>query len=247
MTPEERRLITGLFERLHNVGTPAKDREAEQLIQQLVREVPDAPYLLVQTVLVQEHALEAANRRVLDLEERVRTLEDAGARRAEGSGSFLGGLFGGSSRATGGSVPQVGPRSSAGPQPGAASGPSYGAAPSPWQTGAPAAGGGGFLQQALSTAAGVAGGMVLADSIRGMMGGGFGHGIGQAWGAGPGQVAASDAAQDAEQDRQLADDERQDAEQDQQSADENQDLEQDQDMDQADDDLSSPDDGSFDT
>jgi hypothetical protein len=259
MTPEERRLITGLFDRMRNFGVPAKDREAEQLIQQSLREVPDAPYMLVQSVLVQEHALEAANRRVLELEDRVHNLEEgASGRRAESSGSFLGGLFGGASRqtSTGGSVPQVGPRSA--PGPGASAAPAYGAGPSPWQTGAPAAsGGGGFLRQALSTAAGVAGGMVLADSIRGMLGGGaFGHGIGSAWGAGPGQ-GASDAAQDAEQDRQLANDERQDAEQDRQLADDQrQDAEQDQQFedesqddaqDQADDDFGSGDDGSSDT
>ena len=94
MTPDERQLITGLFDRMRAFALPQKDREAEALINQAVRAMPDAPYMLVQSVLVQEQALEAANARVQELEARVRDLEQ-GAQPQQGGGSFLGGLFGG--------------------------------------------------------------------------------------------------------------------------------------------------------
>ena len=60
MTPEERQLIAGLFDRMRSYGAPEKDREAEALINQSVRANPDAPYMLVQSVLVQEQALQAS-------------------------------------------------------------------------------------------------------------------------------------------------------------------------------------------
>ncbi len=172
MTPDERRLITDLFDRMRSFGGPEKDREAEALINQSVRAVPDAPYMLVQSVLVQEQALEAANGRVQELEERVRALEDGGSSRAQSSGSFLGGLFGTGRPAIPprSSVPEIGSRATPyayGNQPqGAQPGPQSQPPPQP----APAASGG-FMRSALTTAAGVAGGMLLADSIRGMLGG----------------------------------------------------------------------------
>src|SRR5215472_9512175 len=75
MNADERQLITQLFERMRNYGAPEKDREAEALINQLVRANPDAVYMLVQSVLVQEQALEAANARVQELEEQLRSME----------------------------------------------------------------------------------------------------------------------------------------------------------------------------
>ena len=73
MTPEERQMITGLFDRMRSYGTPEKDREAETLINEAVRSTPDAAYMLVQSVLVQEHALQEAGNRIKDLEEQVRS------------------------------------------------------------------------------------------------------------------------------------------------------------------------------
>jgi len=51
MTPEERQLISGLFERMRSYGAPDKDRDAEALIAREVRANPDATYMLVQSVL----------------------------------------------------------------------------------------------------------------------------------------------------------------------------------------------------
>ena len=52
MTPEERQLITSLFDRLRSFGRPEKDKQAEALISQSVRAIPDVPYMLVQSTQV---------------------------------------------------------------------------------------------------------------------------------------------------------------------------------------------------
>lgn len=180
MTPEERDLIAGLFERMRGMGSIDKDREAEDFIARSVRQTPDAAYMLVQSVLVQENALQQAGGRIEDLEDRVRELERSQPRAAatQGGGSFLGGLFGGRGQQEdrSGSVPPIGSRR----EPSRYDEPQGGG--SPWGQqragafgqGAPmqqAGGGGGFLKGAMATAAGVAGGMLLANSISGMMGG----------------------------------------------------------------------------
>jgi hypothetical protein len=177
MTPEERQLIAGLFDRMRGYSLPEKDAEAEALINSQVTSVRDAPYMLVQSVLVQEHALQQADARIRALEEQVRELESAAEQRpAAGSGSFLGGLFGGGrpEPARGASVPAVGARATPSvydnrqgwtPQggPGQPGGPFAQAAQQP--------AGGGFLRSAMTTAAGVAGGMLLAGAIGNMLGG----------------------------------------------------------------------------
>jgi hypothetical protein len=181
MTPEERQLVSGLFDRMRGFGSPEKDREAETLINDAVRAMPDAPYMLVQSVLVQEHALQQANERIGALEEQVRSLQGQGAGQAGGSGSFLGGLFGGGRPAAeprAASVPQIGSR--AVPLPGDDRTPlTPQAAPSPagapWQQAAAGGGGGSFLGTAMATAAGVAGGMLAAGAIRDLMGGSHTH------------------------------------------------------------------------
>ncbi|MCL4766831.1 MAG: DUF2076 family protein [Hyphomicrobiaceae bacterium] len=178
MTPDERQLISGLFERMRAFGAPEKDGEAEALIRQSVREIPDAPYMLVQSVLVQEHALQQADQRIRELEARTAELETRAARAPAQPGGFLGGLFGGGVTSEGparpksrGSVPSAGTRHPSGAS--AGSGP-IGAPRRPVGAQAQAApgAGGSFLQSAMATAAGVAGGMLLAGSISSMLGGG---------------------------------------------------------------------------
>ena len=46
MTPEEKNLISGLFDRLSQAGNEPKDLEADQLIRSKVGENPGAPFLL---------------------------------------------------------------------------------------------------------------------------------------------------------------------------------------------------------
>ena len=78
--------INGLFDRIEDVARRAgpRDRDAEALIQQRLREYPPAPYYMAQTILVQEEALRQAQERIEQLE----------AQGRQQRGGFLGGLFG---------------------------------------------------------------------------------------------------------------------------------------------------------
>jgi hypothetical protein len=233
MSPEERQLLSGLFERIQNAGGGPRDAEAEAFIQDAVKKLPYAPYLLSQTVIVQDQALRAANERLQQLEGQVRDLEQRAAQPQQGGG-FLGGL----GSLFGGGAPQAAPPPRA-PSPGwgqQPQQPNYGQQPGPWggPQGGPMGGGfggppqgggfggppqgGGFLKGALGAAAGVAGGVLLADSIKGLFGGhnnslGIGAGvpgIGQGLGGGETIVnnyygddalRQADAQQDADQDQ----------------------------------------------
>lgn len=70
MTPEDRRAIEGLFQRLAEVerGAEPRDAEAEALIRDLLARQPAAAYYMAQTVLVQETALREARRQIDELE-----------------------------------------------------------------------------------------------------------------------------------------------------------------------------------
>jgi uncharacterized protein len=149
MQSQERELITGLFGRLQPFEAQPRDGEADALIKDTVARQPAAPYLLVQTVLVQEQALKAAQERIAELEAK------AGAAPA-GSG-FLG------------SAPKIGPWGA--PAAPNAPPPSVPSTRSPLQAAvAPQQAGGGFLRTAMATAAGVAGGALLFEGIRNLMG-----------------------------------------------------------------------------
>lgn len=192
MTPEERDLISGLFDRLKQADHPQKDEEAAALIEKSVRDAPSAPYLLVQCVLVQDHALNGAQARIAELErslaEAKKAPTDAAAQGSQ-KPSFLGGMLG---RGPWGARPDAGQTSpsdgvhavpqSAPPRPVAAA-PTSG--PSP---------GTGFLQSALTTATGVVAGSLLYDGIRSL----FSHGtgpfsspFGTAWAQGPGTAGGA--------------------------------------------------------
>jgi hypothetical protein len=187
MSPEERQLLAGMFERIKSNSAAPRDQEAEAFINDQIRAQPGAPYLLAQTVIVQDFALQAANQKLQQLEARVHELESA----PKPSTSFLGGLFGGPAPSAppprpapppAYGQPQGGPWGAAPPPPGYAPQGGY-AQPGPPPQGAPGfapPASGGFLKGALGAAAGVAGGVLLADSIRGLFhgGGGIGGGLG---------------------------------------------------------------------
>ena len=170
MTPQERDLVTALLARLKQQGNQPKDPEADALIRRAVAEQPDIPYLLAQTVLIQDMALRNAENRIAELERQC-----AEGRAPQQPGSFLG--SGGR-----GSVPSAGVWTRSGqPQQAPAAAPSSGGVQpgSAAAAGAPAmmpSAGGGFLQQAAATAAGVAGGALLFQGIQSMFGPHFGGG-----------------------------------------------------------------------
>lgn len=92
MDTNDRQAIASLFEKLTQVERqmPARDPEADRFIGEAIARQPGAPYYMAQTVVVQEHALNAAQGRISALE-----AELAEARRAPQGGGFLSGLFGG--------------------------------------------------------------------------------------------------------------------------------------------------------
>ena len=209
MTPDEQRMIQDLFQRLSAQGRVAKDAQAERAISDSLRSNPDAGYMLVQTALVYEHQMEQQEGRIRDLEDQIAELQRGAAGASSSGGSFLGGRIG-SGR---GSVPNVQPQQAASPwqtAPSQAAPPSYqqaapqrggmfgGGGPAPVAQAAP---GGGFFRSALQTAAGVAGGMMVANSLQGMFGGGH-----SAHAATPadnsGALADADSTQDELQDAQ---------------------------------------------
>ncbi|HLJ70074.1 MAG TPA: DUF2076 domain-containing protein [Roseiarcus sp.] len=223
MTPQERQLLGGLFQRIASTASNSRDPEAENFISEAVRMQPHAPYVLAQTVLVQQQALEAAAKRVQELEAQIQGQNPP----EQQEGSFLGNLgrslFGGGQSAPpaprsnydasaytkGSSAPPPGPQQAYpqqnyGPPPGAG----------PW--GAPPSSGGGFLHNALTTAAGVAGGMMAADALRGMFGG-HAYGLGGGYGLGGvgGETVVNNYYENADPAGQQAQDTLQDMDQDQ--------------------------------
>jgi uncharacterized protein len=158
MQNEEQQLIDNLFERLKQAGTEtaARDKDAEQLIQQHIQSQPGAPYYMAQALIVQEAALTKLNARVNELEQQLAT------QTKPTSGSFLAGLFGGGNNSS---------KSQA--IPGQAN---YRTAQEPpqnqqnytQQNASSTARSSGFLGGALQTAAGVAGGVVLGNMLTGL-------------------------------------------------------------------------------
>jgi uncharacterized protein len=191
MNTDEKQLLSALFERIRTASAAPRDPEAEALIAASIREQPYAPYLLAQAVLLQEQALKAADARLHELEGKIASLEQA---KADPAPSFLGGigasLFGGDRTASG--VPSVSaapqPQSQPQPTPGVwgqprQATPSYAPQPAyaPQTAFTPQAQQGpSFLQSAMTTAAGVAGGALLYQGISSLFhsGGGYGGGFG---------------------------------------------------------------------
>src|SRR5216683_3075582 len=180
MVPQERDLITTLLARLKGAAGQPKDPEADPLIRQAMVEQPDAPYYLVQTVLIQDLSLHQAQNRIADLEGQL-----ANAQASAKPTSFLGNLFGTSQPASPapGSVPSAGPwvrspqTAAPPPQQGYAQQPQQGYAPAGGGMMGGMGGGGGFLRSAAATAAGVAGGALLFQGISSLFGNHYAGGL----------------------------------------------------------------------
>jgi hypothetical protein len=169
MTPEEKNLISGLFDRLAQASNQPKDSEADQLIRNKLAEIPAAPYLLAQSTLVMQQALTNAQSRIAGLEKQVAEAK-TGAGSQQPGGSFLSGV----ASLFGGGQPREQPQHATPPPPPP---PTFQQPPQPSQPPAyaypppaPRGGAGGFLQGALTTAAGVAGGALLFQGIEGLLG-----------------------------------------------------------------------------
>jgi uncharacterized protein len=165
MDRNDQQAINGLFSKLAHVEQQSgqRDTESDRFIQERISQQPGAPYYMAQTIVVQEQALEAAQRRIEELEYQN---QQGGQRQG---GGFFSSMFGSNQP----------PQQRAAPQQSA-----YGLPPapagSPWgnrgqaQQGMPMQpqrSGGGFLAGAAQTAMGVAGGVLLGNAIGGMFGG----------------------------------------------------------------------------
>ena len=178
MNSEEQTLIDGLFSRLQQAekDSAPRDAQAEARIKEHMVNQPAAGYFMTQAILVQEAAIKRLDEQNKQLSQQVEQLqaELQQARKQtsapSGGGGFLSSIFGGSSRD---SRPTSPPASSGGgwrePAPSSFNAPpqqGFGAPPGNYgapQQQAPAASS--FLGGALKTAAGVAGGVMLAQGI----------------------------------------------------------------------------------
>ena len=164
MNSEEQTLIDGLFSRLqeaeHEGGL--RDTEAEAQIKGHLGRQPAAPYYMAQAILIQEAAIKRLDQRVRELEAQAAEQQ----RQRPSNGGFLAGLFGGGQPNTAAQPAQrpAGWGETRFSQSAASAAPAAtapGAAPTTAQ-------GGGFMRGALQTAAGVAGGVMVADLLTNM-------------------------------------------------------------------------------
>jgi uncharacterized protein len=186
MTPQERQLINELFQRLASLESNPRDPDAEAMIREGLRRAPNAVYSLVQSVLVQDEALKAANNHIQEYEQQAGGPQQEQPQQSRGFlDSMRDSVFGREEQR--GSVPRV-------PQGGAPAGgadpwgrqqqayapqqgyPQQQGFPPGYQAGAPmqpqgGGGGGSFLGTAAAAAAGMIGGSLLMNGIRSAMAG----------------------------------------------------------------------------
>jgi len=178
---------------------PPVDAQADALLADLFNAYPEARYRITQLAFVQEHALAAATSQIGQMQQQISQMQQqiaqlmqqlaqqqpggpptnspwgtAAAPQPAPSRGLFGGLFGGGNQPA--PPPQYAQPAYAPPPPQYAPGYQPGMFPRP---------GSGFLGSALTTAAGVAGGIMAADAITGLFAGhheqqgvGFGGGFG---------------------------------------------------------------------
>ena len=170
MTPQEQQLIDGLIQRVNGTNLADKDPEAEGRLQQGLASNPNALYILSQTVIVQQYALDQAKQQLDAL--KAQTQQQPPQKHT----GFLESIFGSHSDS-----PAARPAPPP-PQQGYTPVPNQGQTTySPPPTYAPPAnyapaqpmGGGGFLRSAAQTAAGVAAGALAFQGVESLL-----HGFG---------------------------------------------------------------------
>lgn len=174
MNSEEQSLIDGLFSRLKQAeadGGP-RDVQADQRIREHVANQPAAAYYMAQAILVQEAAVKRLDEMNRQLKTELEQAKAAASKAPAQSGGFLSGLFGGGSRDQAPAPVQQAPSGGGWREPARGyapppAPPQYGGGQPGYQPGyaQPQAAGGGFMRGALQTAAGVAGGMMLAEGL----------------------------------------------------------------------------------
>jgi uncharacterized protein len=194
VTSQEEQMIGSLVERVNSTQLTERDPDAADMLKRGFASNPDAVYVLAQTVLVQNIALEQARAQLADAQQQLQQQAQQPAK----SGSFLGNLLGHRDPQPpplpGGyqqvynpqaqpeyqtpyypNQPQYGQPQYGQPQYGQ---PQYVVAP----PGQPS-----FLRSAAQTAAGVAAGALVFEGVESLLHGGFGHpGFGMGGFGGPG-------------------------------------------------------------
>ena len=183
MTPQEEQLLSALIDRLNQTPLQEKDPDAEALLKQRLAGNPDAVYMLSQTVLVQNIALDQAKAQVSQLQEQLQQLQQQRPQPAHTT-SFLGRLLGERDdqpapprQASAPAYQQVPPQYA---QP-APTYPQYGQPQYPPAQFVPVGGQPSFLRGAMQTAAGVAAGALAFEGVESLLHGvvgGFGPGYG---------------------------------------------------------------------
>ena len=189
MTPQEQQLLTSLTQKINQTELQEKDPDAENLLGRELGANPDAIYILAQTVLVQNIALDQAKAQVAQLQQQLQQAQQARQQPAHTT-SFLGRLLGEkdepaprpSPQGSGSWGGQQAPPYQPVPQ---YSQPQYVPPPPqyasqyppqqqyvPVQSGQPS-----FLRGAMQTAAGVAAGALAFEGVESILHG-FGHGGG---------------------------------------------------------------------
>lgn len=201
MTAQEQELLQGLVDRVSKTQLAEKDSDAENMLQNSLGKNPDALYILAQTVLVQQYALEQAQRQLAQAQQQMNDLRTQNQQLQQQAQqpkhtSFLGSLLGRDD-----DPPRQAPAPPPPPPPavqGQSSQGQYAPVPSYPQQSYPQQGypqqggfgqpagygggfgapqGGGFLRSALQTATGVAAGALAFQGVESLMHG-FGHAAG---------------------------------------------------------------------
>ncbi len=177
MNPQERDIISGVFDRLKKGADAPREPEAEKFIADQIAAQPYAPYIMTQSLYVQEQAINNMQTRIKELELQLQAAHELHPPEASAvKGGFFSSIFGGSSAPQAAPAPQQGSPWGRAPAP---QQPQYAQPPQqsgPWaapQAAAP--GGGGFMASALTTAAGVAGGVLAANALSSMFSGHHGQ------------------------------------------------------------------------
>lgn len=154
MQYEEKQLIEDLFQRLKQAeaASDSLDLDANSLIQNLIKQQPESPYFMAQSIIIQEAALKRLTQQVKQLQNEVIQLKNRVEIQLR-KGGFLSGL-----------IEKINPSQPVTP----VTEKSQQQTPQYQQQPNISGGSSGFLSGALKTAAGVAGGVMVGNMLTNM-------------------------------------------------------------------------------